>query len=132
MLFPFAFIRVHLRLTPWPLPRCRKRGSEMSAALNRRRFLSSTAGAGALAVVGDLSFLSALRPLRADEVAVWPEHVRLRPEIEPLVRLVEETPRERLVERIAEEIRRGTGYRQVLAALMLAGVRNIKPRPVGF
>src|SRR5262249_45598239 len=31
-----------------------------------------------------------------------------------------------------ERIRGGTTYQEVLSALMLAGVRSIKPRPVGF
>jgi hypothetical protein len=58
--------------------------------------------------------------------------VRLRPEIEPLVGLLEDTPREMVLESVAAEIRRGVSYRQILAALILAGVRNIQPRPVGF
>ncbi len=58
--------------------------------------------------------------------------VRFRPEVEPLVRLLEETPRERLLEDIAQRIRQGLKYSELLAALLLAGVRNIQPRPVGF
>jgi hypothetical protein len=99
---------------------------------NRRRFLGAAAGAGTIAAVGDLNFLGGLEPVGAQEAAVRPEHVRFRPEIEPLVRLLEETPRERLLEAVAGEIARGASYRQVLAALLLAGVRNIQPRPVGF
>jgi hypothetical protein len=85
-----------------------------------------------LAGLGDLAFLRGLPPVAAQEARVTPAQVRLRPEIEPLVRLVEETSRERLLEVVAGEIRRGLGYDRLLAALMLAGVRNIKPRPVGF
>lgn len=48
------------------------------------------------------------------------------------MRLLEETPRERVLEEVAGRIRKGTSYREVLAALLLAGVRNIQPRPVGF
>src|SRR5947208_7225638 len=33
---------------------------------------------------------------------------------------------------MAAKIRGGLTYREVLAALLLAGVRNIQPRPVGF
>jgi hypothetical protein len=68
----------------------------------------------------------------ADEAQLDAKLVRLRPEIEPLVRLLEETPRERLLEEVGARIKRGTTYRELLAALMLAGVRNIQPRPVGF
>ena len=58
--------------------------------------------------------------------------VRFSAEIEPLVRLLEDTPRDRLLEEVASRIHRGLTYREVLAALLLAGVRNIQPRPVGF
>jgi hypothetical protein len=54
-------------------------------------------------------------------------------DIEPLVQLLEKTPREDLMERVAGSIHSGTSYQDVLAALQLAGVRNVSPRPsVGF
>ena len=101
------------------------------AALPRRRFLGLSA-AGTLAALGDLGFLAHLPRVASAEAKVDPARVRLRPEIEPLVRLLEDTPRERVLEEVAARIRRGLGYREVLAALLLAGVRNIQPRPVGF
>lgn len=101
-------------------------------SLNRRRLVTGAAGAGVLAAVGDLSFLASLNPVSAQDAAVRPQHVQFRPEIEPLVRLLEETPREKLLEEVAERIRRGESYQRILSALMLAGVRNIQPRPVGF
>jgi hypothetical protein len=59
--------------------------------------------------------------------------VPLQPNIEPWVRLLEDTPRNRLLEEVAAGIRQGLTYREVLAALLLAGVRNVQPRPsVGF
>lgn len=100
--------------------------------MKRRDLLQRAAGFGTASVVGDLGFLRGLQPVAAQEASVAPEHVRFRPEIEPLVRLLEETSRERLLEEVAARIRGGTSYREVLAALMLAGVRNIKPQPVGF
>jgi len=49
------------------------------------------------------------------------------------VKLIEETPRERLVEEVAARVKAGTPYASVLAALMTAAVRNVRPRPsVGF
>ena len=49
------------------------------------------------------------------------------------MRLLEETPREKVLEAFAARIEKGTSYREVVAALLLAGVRNIQPRPsVGF
>jgi hypothetical protein len=94
--------------------------------------MRDAAGVSALAALGDLSFLGTMRAVAAEEAQVGPQHVSLRPEIAPLVRLLEETPRERLLEVVGTEIHKGLSYRQLLAALMLAGVRNIKPRPVGF
>src|SRR3954447_10394762 len=101
----------------------------MTMRTDRRRFLQASAAGGALLGLGDLGFLSQLRPVSADEAALDPEVVRLQPEIEPLVRLLEETPRERLLEEVAARVRKGTSYRDVLAALLLAGVRNVQPRP---
>src|SRR5207253_5056043 len=48
-------------------------------------------------------------------------------------RLLEETPRDRLLEEVAARIKSGLSYRELLAGLLLAGVRNVQPRPaVGF
>jgi len=100
---------------------------------SRRRFLQTTAAGSALAGLGDLSFLSQLPRVSAAETRPASGVVQLRPEIEPLVKLLEETPRERVLEEFADHIRHGASYREVLAALLLAGVRNIQPRPsVGF
>src|SRR5438045_9210473 len=104
----------------------------MNAATTRRHFLKTAAGTGALLGLGDLGFLSQLRPVSAAEAKLEPDIVRFNPEIEPLVRLLEDTPRERLLEEVAARIKRGLSYLDLLAALLLAGVRNIQPRPVGF
>src|SRR5206468_6752350 len=68
-------------------------------------------------------------PVSAGEAKLDPKVVRLEPEIEPLVRLLEETSRDRLLEEVAARVRKGAAYRDVLAALLLAGVRNVQPRP---
>src|SRR5437667_3317818 len=104
----------------------------MNAATTRRHFLKTAAGTGALLGLGDLGFLSRLRPVSAAEAKLEPDIVRFNPDIEPLVRFLEDTPRERLLEEVAARIKRGLSYRDLLAALLLAGVRNIQPRPVGF
>jgi len=71
--------------------------------------------------------------VRADEAAANPKLVRLDSGIEPLVQLVERTSRDQLLEVVAAQIRRGATYQEVLAALQLAAVRNVQPRPaVGF
>src|SRR5215467_3333443 len=100
--------------------------------MKRRHFINLTAGATALGTLGDLSLLAQLPPVSASEAKLEPKLVQLHPEIEPLVRLLEDTPRERVLEEVAAKIKRGTTYREVLAALLLGGVRNIQPRPVGF
>lgn len=100
---------------------------------SRRAFLRSAVGSGGLAACHRLGSGLGLPPVSAVEAKVGPAVVRLHPGIEPLVRLLEEAPRERLVEEVAARIRKGATYRQVLAALLLAGVRNVQPRPsVGF
>src|SRR5436190_1040300 len=98
----------------------------------RRGFLKTSTMTGALVGFGHLGFLSKLPRVAAAEAQLDPAIVRFGPEMEPLVRLLEETPRERLLEEVAARIHRGLSYREVLAALLLAGVRNIQPRPVGF
>src|SRR5688500_12606897 len=98
--------------------------------MKRRSFLRFTGAVGALATIGDLRFL--LPSVSAAEATLDPKVVRFAPEIEPLVRLLEDTPRDRLLEEVASRVRKGLPYRDVLAALQLAGVRNIQPRPVGF
>lgn len=100
--------------------------------IQRRSFLTSATSAGAFAALGQLGILGRLPAVSAAEAKLQPELVRFHPGIEPLVRLLEDTPRERLLEEVAARVRRGLSYREVLAALMLAGIRNVQPRPVGF
>ncbi|MDG2382722.1 MAG: hypothetical protein P8N76_13715 [Pirellulaceae bacterium] len=101
-------------------------------SVGRRTFIQRGIATGALASLGDLGFLSKLRPLAADEL-IETNVVQMRPEIEPLVRLLETTPRDRVLEVFADRIQRGTSYQEILATLLLAGVRNVQPRPsVGF
>ena len=78
--------------------------------------------------------LRGLGAVAASELRLKSGDVQFSPDIEPLVRMLEETPRERLVEIVAQEIKAGKlVYRQLLAGLFLAAVRNVQPRPsVGF
>jgi hypothetical protein len=100
--------------------------------VSRRNFLQAAAG-GALAGMADFGFLAHMPAVAAEESRLDPNVVRLAPEIEPMVRLLEETPRDQLLEKVGARIKAGVSYREVLAALLLAGVRNIQPRPsVGF
>jgi hypothetical protein len=103
----------------------------MQSSASRRQFLQTSTATAALGL-GGLGFLDQLAPVSAAEAKLPTDRVRLHPDIEPLVRLLEETPRDRVIEEFASRVRRGTSYREVLAALQLAGVRSIQPRPVGF
>ena len=96
---------------------------------NRRTFLRTTAA-------GSLGFGMAnlgLRPVTAAEAKLDTNAVRFNDNIEPLVRLIEDTPREKLIEEVASRVQDGLSYRKLLGGLLLAGVRNVQPRPsVGF
>jgi hypothetical protein len=105
----------------------------MNARVTRRTALKNAGLAGAAFSLNGLGFLSQLQPLSAAETTLPAGSVQFHPEIEPLVRLLEETPRNRLLEEVGDRIKRGTSYREILAALFLAGIRNVQPRPsVGF
>ena len=105
----------------------------MSNSVDRRSFLQGTAAGGAMLGMGGLAFLNGLPQISAAEARLAPGTVPLEPDIEPLVRLLEDTPREKLIEVVGGRVRKGLCYQDLLAALLLAGVRNIQPRPsVGF
>lgn len=102
----------------------------------RREFLkyAGLAGMGGAGLgFGSFEFLGKLPPVSAQDVTVNPKLVRLDAGIEPLVRLIEDTPQSDLLEKVAQQIRKGTTYQEVVSALFLAGIRNVPPRPtVGF
>jgi hypothetical protein len=102
----------------------------MRDSLPRRQFLEASAVFGLGASLG--AEARAITPESAEAMAVKPEAVKLRPEIEPVVRWIEETPRDRVLNVAIEKLKEGLSYRELMAGLFLAGVRNIKPRPVGF
>src|SRR5437868_14930267 len=105
----------------------------MSISSSRRQFLTTAASAAAFAGTSQLGFLNKLPLVSAAEAKSSGNVVKLNDDIEPLVRLLEETPREKLLEEVAARIHKGTSYREIVAALLLAGVKNVQPRPsVGF
>ena len=63
----------------------------MSTSPDRRSFLQSSAA------VGGLAFLSGLPAVSAADAKADPDLVRLEPEIEPLVRLIEEHAERKLM-----------------------------------
>ncbi|HZZ71232.1 MAG TPA: hypothetical protein VFE24_03210 [Pirellulales bacterium] len=104
----------------------------MSRSTSRRSFLKSTGAVGSVWGLADVGFLKHLPTVSAAEAVPDPKRVLLSEDIEPLVRLLEDTPRDQLMEKVAARIHGGATYREILAALLLAGVRNVQPRPVGF
>ena len=96
---------------------------------NRRNFLkSSLGGLSSVAVVGlapEFSPETGPRHLSARDL------VELEADVQPLVRLIERTPRTKCIGVVANEIQRGTSYRTLMAALFLAGITNIKSANTG-
>ena len=99
--------------------------------ISRRRFLNGTLKAGALGSLGGMAALGRLAPVSAAETTL-PQGVQFTPEIEPLVRLIEDTPRSKCAEVMAHQLRKGMRYQEFLSALFLAGIRNVSPQPPGF
>src|SRR6516165_10507068 len=82
--------------------------------MNRRTFIH-TAGAAGLDLTGRLSMAETDR-----SVAL-------------LLRMLEDSPRERIPTELVRMIRAGLRYEELLAALSLAATRNVQPYPdVGF
>ncbi len=101
-------------------------------SLRRRRFLRSASALGLGAGLGDWARLQTITPASAAAMTVGTEAVQFRPEIEPVVRWIEQTPRERILDVAVGHLKDGLPYRDLLAGLFLAGIRNIKPHPIGF
>src|SRR4051794_39627491 len=96
----------------------------MSAGLTRRRFLHAAGAGWAASGLPGLAGILPAGPVRADEAKVTPDIVRFGPDIEPVVRLIEETPRDRCVAALVDQLRGGLPYRRFLAAVFLAAVRK--------
>ncbi len=95
---------------------------------NRRTFLSQSAVS-----VSAASLLPGLASVTTAATSLRDGVVQLQPEIEPLVQLIESTPRQQLMEEIGRRVKSGTSYREILTGLFLAAIRNVQPRPaVGF
>ena len=95
----------------------------MARQQTRRRFLQTAATAGAAFGLGHFAALWALGPANADEAKVTPDLVRFGPEMEPVVRLIEQTPDDKVVAVMVEQLKNGLPYRHFLAALYLAAIR---------
>jgi hypothetical protein len=98
----------------------------------RRSFLQRSAEVAATAGLADLAGLGRLPAVAAQDAQMPRNWAAVASDVEPLVRMLEDTPRNRVIEVAAERVRGGTSYQELLAAVTLAGVRGIRPRPVGF
>ena len=100
----------------------------MSNQLSRRTLLRH-AVAGAALGIGHTSLAATGLQTRASAGEGTTDASR----VESLVRLLEVTPRDQVVEKVGGEIKKGASYLDVLAALLLAGVQHVQPRPsVGY
>ena len=73
------------------------------------------------AELGPWANLRTITPLRAEQTRVNPETVKFRPEIEPVVRLIEDTPRERALEVVIAQLKKGLSYKNLLVRLVPGG-----------
>jgi len=60
----------------------------------------------------------------ADEAKITPDLVRFSSDIELIVRLIEETPRDKFMAMMIGQLRKGLPYRNFLAGLYLANIRT--------
>ena len=102
----------------------------MDARLRRRpQFLQS---ASALDTGRIEAALRAISPATTTKWSSLPRRSSFGPTSEPVVRWIEEVPREKAFEVAVTKLKERLSYRDLLAGLFLAGIRNVKPRPVGF
>jgi hypothetical protein len=88
----------------------------------RRRFLQTVASAASLGLP-DLPLLGELAAFSSEPP---PATMRFGRDIEPIVRLIEETPRDRCVAVFIDQLRRGLPYRRFLAAVFFASIRRYR------
>lgn len=104
----------------------------MLTSLNRSHFVRNSLAIGTMTGLGDFAFLGKLPAIQAHDEKTLPETIQFDADVEPLVRLIETTSREKVFDKIVAQIHSGISYQQLLSAVFLAGIRNIQPRPVGF
>lgn len=98
---------------------------------NRRQFLYTTAASSALVSTAGLERLLAISPRKEAGFSVATDLIKYRTEIEPFVKLIEDTPRGKCFDAIVDQINSGLPYRHLMAALFLAGIRNVDSAHVG-
>src|SRR5262245_43478803 len=94
----------------------------------RRRFLQTATGAAAWQVcrppvLPELAAVIGAEPPSSSGAAT-PLTIPFDAELEPLVRLIEDTPRDRIVAALVERVSAGLPYRRLLAAVFLTVLRR--------
>ena len=74
----------------------------MREGATRREFLKLASAGGAAMGLGGWAFLGKLPSVSAQEARLDPARVVLDASIAPLVRLMEDTPREQILQRVAD------------------------------
>ncbi len=90
---------------------------------SRRQFLRAAVATPALGLT-DLSSFLPFGPASAAAADIKPDMVRFDRDIEPVVKLLEETPAEKSVEVAVGLLRDGLPYRRLLTAVFLAAIRS--------
>ena len=97
--------------------------------ISRRSLFESMASAGAMRSLG---VLTASMTVPRSQAQVTPGIATFSPEIEPIVALIEGVSKDKAAEVVVAQLRAGVSYKELMAALFLAAIRNINPRPPGF
>lgn len=103
----------------------------MMTGTTRRQFLQTGTVFGATLGLTSLAEFLPIAPTCEADANVSTEIVRFDADIEASVRLIEDTPREKCIDVLVEQLRAGLPYNRFEAALLLAGIRNVPSRSPG-
>ena len=90
----------------------------------RRWLLKTMAGTASLGLA-DVTSLCGLCAVAEDKSGPAPTTVTFGPDIEPIVRLIEETPRSACVRVLIEQLKLGLPDHRLLAGVFFAGIRRL-------
>jgi hypothetical protein len=99
-------------------------------SLNRRRFITTTAAAAGVPLMPQLGFLAELSSAAAADTQIDPKEVRLTPSTGELVKLIQNTPRDKCIPVFIEHLKAGLSYQDFLSALFLATIEHGDPHQV--
>jgi hypothetical protein len=90
----------------------------------RRWFLQTLAGTASVGLA-DVTALRGLRALAEEKPAPIADSVRFGPDLEPIIRLIEDTPRSECVRVLIDQLQKGLPYHRLLASVFFAGIRRL-------